>query len=121
MISLMTKYPWSSTSLYTLSERNRIFKTTVDQVSALVEHLKRHGSTAPLDLSLLHELLHAGLKCDGFSERQRAQLIDASEGLVTVKVYVTPLAVEWPFEALASKEVHSHDMLQVRICSPHSL
>ena len=102
MISLMAKYPWSRTQLYTLSERNRIFKTVHDQLGALVEHLRRRGSQAPLDFTLLNDLLDAGLKCPGFSERQKAELVHVSEGLIGIKEFLTPFAAEWPFEAIGA-------------------
>lgn len=111
MISLMAKYPWYHTEMYTLGERNRIFKTVTDQIGALVQHLHKHGSSAPLDLPLLNDLLVAGLKCPGFSESQRAALIDATEGLIFVKEYVTPVAKEWPFEAISTRDGAKVDVI----------
>ena len=110
MISLLHKYPWSSHHLYTLAERNIIFKTTLNLLSELSSHLLRHPEFPPakpehhvLTPQLLQELLLAGLSVPAFSEKQRAQLIDSVKGLVVAPVYVNGLAPVWPFEVLRMK------------------
>lgn len=100
MISLLAKYPWTRTDLYTLKERNFVFKAAVSQIRALAENFRHKGSRPPLDFILLNDLFTAALKCPGFSERQRADIVDASNGLVEIREYVPQLAKRWPFEAI---------------------
>lgn len=114
MISLMFKYPWNYTGLYTLGERNRIFKCVLDQITALTSVIHSRGPDGFLTIGLLQELVTMGLKCAGFSDRQRASLIDASQGIVKVEAFVTPFAKEWVGEVISIKQSASHDMVAVR-------
>ncbi len=98
---------------YTLGERDTIFKATRDSVRALTDQLTRGVAQPPLTLQLLQELVHAGLEAPGFSETQRAQIIDAAGGLVGIPVYVTPIAGIWPFEVLQRKDDVSEELVQV--------
>ena len=120
MISLLHKYPWASYHLYTIAERNIIFKTTFNLLNELSNHLLRHPEFPPakpehhvLTYQLLQELLLAGLSVPAFSETQRAQLIDGVKGLVVAPVYVNGLAPVWPFEVLRMKLDVGEDLVMV--------
>lgn len=43
MVSLLTKFPWQATSLYTLQTRNRIFDAAVKMLAILAREARRNG------------------------------------------------------------------------------
>lgn len=116
IISLMNKYPWAFTRFYTIGERFLVFDTAHRMLSQLCREI--FGGREPsssLTSQLLQELLTAGLKCSGFSESQKAELIDATEYRVKVEVYVPGIARIWPFEALCFRPGASEQLLAVDI------
>ena len=103
MISIINKFPWWHTDLYRLSERNAIFDAARDMITVLHSVIWENKPDTPptLSLQLLEELLAVALSCPAFSERQRWDLLLASNGMVGQPRWVSPyLAASWPFETL---------------------
>jgi len=110
------QYPWWKVDLITLNERNLIFNATVKLIRALVPQI--HPVTHPgvpgvLTVALLTELALVALSAPGFSESQRAQIIDALSGIIGPPLFIPLLAPEWPFEILRKKDDVSMELLEV--------
>lgn len=95
-----------------------IFTATLKLVRALVPQIDPNAhpyASGPFTIALITEFVHVALSTPGFSERQRAEIIDAASGLILPPVYVTQLAPEWPFEVLRKKDEASEKLLEVRL------
>ena len=115
MISIVQKYPWWCTELYTVEERNNIFRACCDMIqclsSILIRGENREGATV-LTPQLLEELLCVGLTCPAFSEKQRSSLLQSSQWIVGCPRWVSPtFASTWPFEALVRADETSEQLV----------
>lgn len=106
--------------MYTVQDRNKIFEATIRQIELLVNRYHHKGFEHVFNAKLMSSLVDAGLRAPGFSEQQRAQIIDATQGLVAINTFVTPLAVWWPFQTLRCRDYVSQERVDVSISrSPH--
>ncbi|KIV85137.1 hypothetical protein PV11_00871 [Exophiala sideris] len=108
-ISTLYKFPWYTPDLYTLDQRDLLFKTYMRQLEILTVKVDP-GSPIPrevgLDNKLLMDFLFAGMNCTGFSERQKATIAEASRR-VGPGMLVSGHARNWPFQTLSA----DHTML----------
>ncbi|KAL4898818.1 hypothetical protein BDV59DRAFT_207043 [Aspergillus ambiguus] len=99
-ISTLYKFPWYATELYTVDDRNQLFDLTNRHVLSLVSRIQK-SNTIGLDQRLLRNLLHAGLNCPGFNDRQKYTLCVHSEDMSEIVNF--PDFGKWfPFDTLAS-------------------
>lgn len=115
MITLLCKFPWWATEMYTVSTRNAMFDTVLEEMKVLTQHLIRTGGRGTIDLTpqLTEELLFDALHCPSFTEPQRAELYEASQGLVGMPSWVGPQAKACPFLGLQRRTDVSEQMTQV--------
>ncbi|KAI1617575.1 hypothetical protein EDD36DRAFT_6348 [Exophiala viscosa] len=103
-ISTLYKFPWYTPDLYTLAQRDLLFKTYMRQLEILIVKVDP-GSPIPrevgLDNKLLMDFLFAGMNCTGFSERQKATITEASRR-VGPGMQVSRHARNWPFQTLST-------------------
>ncbi|KIW12465.1 hypothetical protein PV08_09742 [Exophiala spinifera] len=103
-ISTLYKFPWYAVELYTLEQRDTLFKTYTRQLEILILKVDP-GTQIPrevgLDNKLLMDFLFAGMNCAGFSERQKATIADASLR-VGPGMRISIHARNWPFQTLSS-------------------
>jgi hypothetical protein len=97
--------------LYTLATRDQIFSSTREMLQHLVFFLKR-GGLPNLDHELLLELMITGLNAQGFSEKQRWELIQAAE-YTGHDIRISPLSQWWPWEVLRRNARTEEDMVKV--------
>ena len=128
MISLLHKYPWYAVNHVTLGERRSIFDLTLGLITALVADLRRRPNKhGPLETTpgLLQELTVAALTCVGFSERQKAAIVNVLvqgnfENMADGKSVSIPLGGKhelgpvWPFQVLS--KTPNADMRLVKVC-----
>ncbi|EXJ80564.1 hypothetical protein A1O1_08710 [Capronia coronata CBS 617.96] len=105
-ISTLYKFPWSSTEMHTMRQRDILFKTYGRQLEILIFKVERepaHGRDREvgLDIKLLMDFCFAGMNCLGFSERQKAAIADASRQ-IGPGFRTSVHARNWPFQALAA-------------------
>ncbi|KAL9059380.1 MAG: hypothetical protein Q9162_001249 [Coniocarpon cinnabarinum] len=114
MISIINKFPWWRTDLYTVQERNNIYDSAVNMIETLANLIHAHKVTKPalLSLELLEELLTVALCCPGFSENQRNAIQVASREMVGQPRWVSDLASHWPFETLRRLDNRSEELLK---------
>ncbi|KAG9790382.1 hypothetical protein KCU88_g1295, partial [Aureobasidium melanogenum] len=103
-ISTLYKFPWSTTSMYTMNQRDILFKTYARQLEILAYKVERETHLGAdrevgLDVKLLMDFLFAGMNCPGFSERQKAAIADCSRQ-VGPGFGPSVHARNWPFQAL---------------------
>ncbi|KAJ5595544.1 Nucleotide-binding alpha-beta plait [Penicillium hispanicum] len=70
IISTISKYPWGATNMYTVTERNRLFRTLRFMVQTLIQIL-RYENIVGLDQRLISEMVMAGLRCPAFNPRMK--------------------------------------------------
>lgn len=100
--------------LYTLATREQIFDSTREMLTHLVFFLKR-GGLPNLDHELLLALMITGLNAQGFSEKQRWELIQAAE-YTGHDIRISPLSQWWPWEVLRRKAGTEEDVVKVLNC-----
>ena len=109
MISLILKYPWWRSDLYTLSERDQIYRATREMTRTL-SNMLYHGRVQRIDEAkvtpqLLEQLLTVGLSCPAFTEQQRHELYIATQGMVGTPRFVSAeFSPHWPFTALGRRD-----------------
>ncbi|KAL4924768.1 uncharacterized protein BDV17DRAFT_205362 [Aspergillus undulatus] len=106
-ISTLHKFPWYATEIYTVHDRNQLFELVNRHIKSLVDRMDK-SNTVGLDQKLLHELLHAGLKCPAFNERQKYTLCVNSE--IDTEINKLPDMSKWfPFDTLTRMpNFHEH-------------
>lgn len=78
MITTLYKYPWYAVQYISVKERRAIYDCVTSLLRILIEQLRRsNGRYNPLEPSVatLQELAVAALTCPGFSEKQKATII----------------------------------------------
>ncbi|GES63151.1 hypothetical protein ATEIFO6365_0014019900 [Aspergillus terreus] len=99
-ISTLYKFPWYATELYTVDDRNQLFELTNRHILSLVSRIQK-SNTIGLDQRLLRSLLHAGLDCPAFNDRQKYTLCVNSEDMSEIVNF--PDFGKWfPFDTLVS-------------------
>ncbi|KAL4793995.1 hypothetical protein BDV19DRAFT_399811 [Aspergillus venezuelensis] len=107
-ISTLHKFPWYATEMYTVYHRNRLFELTNRHIKCLVERMQK-TNTVGLDQKLLQDLLHAGLKCPAFNDRQKYTLCMHSE--ISSEINKMPESRRWfPFDTLARMPNYHEDI-----------
>ncbi len=110
-IANLYKFPWYATGLYTLQQRDVLFKTYTRQLEILILKVDPGSAISRevgLDNKLLMDFLFAGMNCAGFSERQKATVADASLR-VGPGMRISVHARNWPFQTLAANPVMLSD------------
>lgn len=90
--------------MYTIEQRDTIFKSYIRQLDVLitkVDSTQQQPREVGLDHKLLMDFLFAGMNCSGFSERQRFQIVQASN-MVGPGMNISTHARSWPFQTLSS-------------------
>ncbi|KAI9737921.1 MAG: hypothetical protein M1834_009291 [Cirrosporium novae-zelandiae] len=110
MISTLYKFPWWRTETYTFDDRERMFRTLVGQIKALIVQMNRKDVDHNLNDRLLKELVYAGLNASGFSEQQRFLIVDTALPY-SQDVRVSPFLAYWPFETVGRKADMEEDII----------
>ncbi|OXV11987.1 hypothetical protein Egran_00251 [Elaphomyces granulatus] len=100
-ISTLDKFPWYATALYTVQDRNVIFKSVNRQVTALVGKIRK-TKTVGLDQKLLKDLLQAAYRCPAFNDRQKFTLALNSQDQNEISKF-PDVARYWPFDTLVMR------------------
>ncbi|KAJ5720019.1 hypothetical protein N7493_006897 [Penicillium malachiteum] len=104
LLSIVWKFPWHMTKLYTLRDRNQIFMTLRSMVELLVYKIEnRHRQLLGLDGLLVSDLVHAALNCPGFNPRMKFCMVQISHRLDPGSVcgHLSPEALAYfPFDTL---------------------
>ncbi|KAJ6151297.1 hypothetical protein N7470_007891 [Penicillium chermesinum] len=95
MSTTMFKYPWAYTKLYTVQERNLIFRTLRFMIEALVERID-NGLVVGLSTNLVLELVHLGLHCPAFNPRMKFCLAYIGRDVNTLRRVSERVAVLFP-------------------------
>ncbi|OCK84735.1 hypothetical protein K432DRAFT_400876 [Lepidopterella palustris CBS 459.81] len=109
IISLLVKYPWSLTLMYTLRERNMIFHYVEQLIGLLIQQVAyfERNTKSPfctkLTQQLLTELAITAITCHGFATYQRCQLISMTHHRCQLPSYIVPhrLWDFFPFEVVS--------------------
>lgn len=97
--------------MYTVDDRNSLFDLTNRHIKSLVYRLKT-TKTIGLDCRLLRDLLHAGMNCPAFNERQKFTLCINSEEISEIRKL--PDMGKWfPFDTLVKMPQFESDTLMV--------
>jgi len=126
LISILHRFPWHRPSYITLAQRRSLHDTVRVCVRTLLETLKYNERERPVTISesLLQELVTAALSCPGFSEQQKASLVEelAAHGHFKfgigrgMNVHVGSsgaFSASWPFLALTPKAFVNSELLKV--------
>lgn len=96
-----------------MEDRNQLFELTNRHILSLVSRIQK-GNTIGLDQRLLRNLLHAGLECPAFNDRQKYTLCVNSEDMSEIVSF--PDFGKWfPFDTLVSLPNADRQILHVRI------
>lgn len=99
------------TELYTVADRNKLFKAVEKQLKALVPQVKRK-QTLGLNERLLNDLLNSGLRCPSFNERQKFYLHIAVGH--NAKFFMPFSSACWPFDVMIRKPGATEPQVLVR-------
>ncbi|OAP56924.1 hypothetical protein AYL99_09036 [Fonsecaea erecta] len=111
MISTLYKFPWFSVKLYTLRQIQAMFDAYKKQLDVLIVKVdSSRGITREvgLDNKLLMDFVFAGLNAPGFSERQRADIVESSQALAC-GFRISKHARYWPFQTLSTHPANLSD------------
>ncbi|KAL9625621.1 MAG: hypothetical protein Q9160_000334 [Pyrenula sp. 1 TL-2023] len=97
MITSLFKFPWHATGLYTLGDRNALFRTYCQQLAVLLKKVTQQ-QIVNLDPKLLNDFVHAGLLCAGFSPRQKAFILSSCALYGQNQWPLCYTAEVWPFD-----------------------
>lgn len=78
-MSIVSKFPWFATDLYTIAQRDYIFYALWTAIDILKRSIKRGRTTPNLDVDLLKALLGVGIRCAGFTDAQKYELVKTAE------------------------------------------
>ncbi|KAJ5249204.1 hypothetical protein N7468_000655 [Penicillium chermesinum] len=93
------QYPWAYTKLYTVQERNLIFRTLRFMIEALVERID-NGLVVGLSTNLVLELVHLGLHCPAFNPRMKFCLAYIGRDVNTLRRVSEEWLSFFPFDTL---------------------
>ncbi|OAG37915.1 hypothetical protein AYO21_07887 [Fonsecaea monophora] len=111
MISTLYKFPWFSVRLYTVRQVMAMFdayKKQLDVLIVKVDSSRGIPREVGLDNKLLMDFVFAGLNAPGFSERQRADIVESSQAL-SCGFRISKHARYWPFQTLSVHPTHLSD------------
>lgn len=106
-----SKFPWHATELYSIKDRNLLFKTYMSQLYVLVRKVECENIVG-LDHKLFRDFLLAGLNCPAFTERFKYEIIVAS-GRGGASIHVSNLTCFWPFDTVARKPMQNDNFIEV--------
>lgn len=109
----LLQFPWYATRLYTVHDRSSLFDLANRHIKSLAYRLKA-TKTIGIDWRLLRDLLHAGLNCPAFNERQKFTLC-VNSGDVSEIVKFPDMAKWFPFDTLVKMPQFDEDNLLVSI------
>ena len=95
----MSQFPWSATNLYTVKERNLVFRTLRFMIQALVERILRERKVG-LDRRLVSELILAGLRCPAFNPRMKWCLVYVGQDTAILQRMSEEMMLFFPFDTL---------------------
>lgn len=78
-MSIVSKFPWFAIGLYTIQQRDYIHQALLSAVDILKRQIKRGRTMPNLDLDLLKSLLLVGIRCSGFTDSQKYELVKTAE------------------------------------------
>lgn len=117
MIATILKYPWAS-PYFKISERDEFFNTYLAMLETLAtkvhdqDYISVHGRHVGLTDRLCTNFVNIGLRCPGFSERQKARIADTMSKLNT-EIGFSGFSYLWPFLTLGvPPEVNDQDIEQ---------
>ena len=127
MISTLHRFPWQTPRYITLAQRKKLYDTVRCCMEALIVALDRDENDRQTGISdvLLQEFATAALSCVGFSEQQKASLVESliAHGQLGVgmgrgmNVHLGGSGIfsaSWPFIALTPQTFVDSELLKVR-------
>jgi len=118
-MSIVSKFPWFAVDLYNIEQRDYIYQALLSAVDILKRQIKRGRTMPNLDLELLKALLRVGIRCSGFTDAQKFELVKTAE-FGSEGIRVDPdIAVLGGLEALGKAIGAERKVLEV--CSPFSI
>ena len=116
MMATVRKFPWAS-HYYTVGERNRLFAAYLKMLRALVmkvydrRYINANGQTIGLGVPLARAFVTAGLRCPGFSERQKAAIGRIVNSATEEQLGLSEFCAFWPFHCIGvPNEVSDEDL-----------
>lgn len=85
--------------MYTVHERNKVFKTLLGMIESLVDRVES-GRTVGLDHRLVAEMVQTGLRCPGFNPRMKFRLAEAGRDRATLERMSQEYLTYFPFDTL---------------------
>lgn len=120
-MSIVSKFPWFAISIYTIQQRDYIFHALLTAVDILKRQIKRGGTVPNLDIDLLKALLRVGLRCAGFTDAQKYELVKTAEfGAEGIQVDAD-IGILSGFEALGKAIGAERKVLEVSVLFKHHL
>ncbi|KAK6348750.1 hypothetical protein TWF730_009523 [Orbilia blumenaviensis] len=86
LMSVVTKFPWKETNVYTLKQRDLIFQAAFEAGELLKRQILRGKAGPNIDLKLLRRLCRTISFCPGFTYRQKLTFLDAM-GITTTECF----------------------------------
>ncbi|KAK6526663.1 hypothetical protein TWF281_009867 [Arthrobotrys megalospora] len=86
LMSVVTKFPWKETDVYTLKQRDLIFQAAFEAGELLKRQILRGKAGPNIDLKLLRRLCRTISFCPGFTYRQKLTFLDAM-GITTTECF----------------------------------
>jgi hypothetical protein len=115
-MSIVSKFPWFSIDLYTIQQRDYIYQALFSAIDILKRQIKRGRTMPNLDLDLLKSLLRVGIRCSGFTDTQKYELVKAAEfGAEGIQVDAD-INILSGFEALGKAVGAERKVLEVCSC-----
>ena len=119
-MSIVSKFPWFAVDLYTIQQRDYIFQAFLSAIDILKRQIKRGRTMPNLDLELLKALLRVGIRCAGFTDTQKYELVKCAEfGAEGIRVDAD-IGVLSGFEALGKAIGAERKVLEVHVAN-HSM
>ncbi|KAA8900029.1 hypothetical protein FN846DRAFT_782012 [Sphaerosporella brunnea] len=79
LMSIVSKFPWFAVNLYTIQQRDYIYQALYSAIDILKRQIKRGRTMPNLDIELLKALLRVGIRCAGFTDAQKHELVKIAE------------------------------------------
>jgi hypothetical protein len=115
-MSIVSKFPWFAVDLYTIQQRDYIFQALLSAIDILKRQIKRGRTMPNLDLELLKALLRVGIRCSGFTDTQKLELVKTAEfGADGIQVD-SDIGILSGFEALGKFIGAERRVLEVCLC-----
>jgi hypothetical protein len=113
-MSIVSKFPWFAVELYTIEQRDYIYQALLSSVDILKRQIKRGRTLPNLDLDLLKSLLRVGIRCPGFTDAQKFELVKTAEFGADGICVDSDITILGGFEALGKAIGAERKVLEVR-------